>query len=72
MSGNVWEWTRSLGGPYPYVSTDGREDLDSKDRRVLRGGAFYNDRDCARCAFRDWYDPRYWYNDHGFRPAVFL
>ncbi|MBN1148998.1 MAG: SUMF1/EgtB/PvdO family nonheme iron enzyme, partial [Anaerolineales bacterium] len=48
MAGNVWEWTRSLWGKnlespdykYPYDPGDGREDMGSRDWRVLRGGAF--------------------------------
>ena len=80
MSGNVWEWTRSLWGRdwrspefgYPYQPEDGREDLwaDSTVRRVLRGGAFnYADR-FARCACRVAYSPlKYpWY--FGFRLVV--
>lgn len=62
MSGNVWEWTRSLWGEdlsnagfkYPYAATDGREDLAAGTSvpRVLRGGAFnYDERD-VRCAVR--------------------
>ena len=43
MSGNVAEWTRSLGRPYPYLSADGRESLDSalggQGTRVVRSGA---------------------------------
>ncbi|MEW5958348.1 MAG: SUMF1/EgtB/PvdO family nonheme iron enzyme [Chloroflexota bacterium] len=52
MSGNVWEWTRSLWGKdvynpdfnYPYDLGDGREDLGTGTSipRVLRGGAFNN------------------------------
>jgi formylglycine-generating enzyme required for sulfatase activity len=51
MSGNVWEWTRSLWGEgferprhrYPYQPDDtGREALDAEDSvlRVVRGGSF--------------------------------
>ncbi len=63
MSGNVWEWTRSLWGEdphkpefkYPYDPNDSRrEDLKASDdvRRVLRGGAFSSYQGLARCAFR--------------------
>jgi formylglycine-generating enzyme required for sulfatase activity len=62
MSGNVWEWTRSLWGEgwdtpefqYPYEPTDGREDLSAPDtvHRVLRGGAFDDLPRNARCASR--------------------
>ena len=52
MSGNVWEWTRSLWGEdreqpafvYPYRPDDRRrEDIGAPDTilRVLRGGSFY-------------------------------
>jgi len=42
MSGNVWEWTRSLDKNYPYVSDDGREkDTDDwSSFAVLRGGSW--------------------------------
>jgi formylglycine-generating enzyme required for sulfatase activity len=60
MAGNVNEWTRSrwgkkLGEPdfkYPYEPGDGREELDSRDRRVVRGGSFYDDEKWPRCAYR--------------------
>ena len=52
LSGNVWEWTRSLWGRdfdkpeyrYPYQPNDGREDLNASNdvRRVLRGGGFFS------------------------------
>jgi formylglycine-generating enzyme required for sulfatase activity len=62
MSGNVWEWTRSLWGKdwqkpefrYPYGAADGREDIEVSNKyiRVLRGGSFiFNSRN-ARCAYR--------------------
>jgi formylglycine-generating enzyme required for sulfatase activity len=55
MSGNVWEWTRSLGEvTYPYKATDGRENLHApaNSSRVLRGGAFWLHHRDVRCASR--------------------
>jgi formylglycine-generating enzyme required for sulfatase activity len=64
LSGNVWEWTRSLWGEdwreptfkYPYNSIDGRECLDAPKSilRVLRGGAFLHSGRLMRCAARNW------------------
>lgn len=57
-SGNVWEWTRSLRGDYPYPSDElarqKREELqsDGREPRVLRGGAFYLSPQLVRCAVR--------------------
>jgi formylglycine-generating enzyme required for sulfatase activity len=69
LSGNVWEWTRSLWGEdlfnpefgYPYDSTDGREDPDAEGLRVLRGGVFGSSSRFVRCACRFRYDPDYHY-----------
>lgn len=41
MASNVCQWTSSLFMPYPYRKNDGRENLDSTERRVSRG--------CAHC-----------------------
>jgi len=66
MSGNVWEWTRSIFGQrddkynitnqykYPYNRTDGREDLSKPKEfvRSLRGGSFHYVSYNARCSYR--------------------
>jgi len=75
MAGNVWEWTRSLWGKdwqkpdfgYPYYPGDGREDIESGDRRVVRGGAFFSVAGDVRCACRVRYNPVYRGYDVGFR-----
>lgn len=58
LSGNAWEWTRSKQGEYPYpqqkTARARRESRQSRgdDPRVLRGGAFWHDRQGVRCAYR--------------------
>jgi len=73
MSGNVWEWTRSIDKAYPYVRDDGREDLEesSKVLRVLRGGSVFFDLAWnARCASRHGVVPGNRSVNVGFRVAV--
>ena len=80
MSGNVWEWTRSLWGKdpirpefkYPYDLDDGREDESADDdvARVLRGGAFNHSAYSVRCAFRYRFNPDLGYSSCGFRVVV--
>jgi formylglycine-generating enzyme required for sulfatase activity len=70
MAGNVWEWTSSLYRDYPYRADDGREDPDSADSRVLRGGSWLNLYDSTRCAYRRSYTPAYGSRIHGFRPCL--
>jgi formylglycine-generating enzyme required for sulfatase activity len=66
MAGNVWEWTQSAWQRYPYKAEDGREG-EKADRRVLRGGGFYNRARLVRCAFRNRYDPDFRFESYGFR-----
>jgi formylglycine-generating enzyme required for sulfatase activity/predicted ATPase len=80
MSGNVWEWTRSLWGKgwqdpdfrYPYDPQDGREDLAASDgdRRVLRGGSFDSNPRYVRCAVCLDLAPDFRLNYVGFRVVV--
>ncbi len=52
MMGNVWEWSRSHWGSYPYQLDGKREDLRAGNDvgRVLRGGACYSGRTDVRCS----------------------
>ncbi|MFA7242248.1 MAG: SUMF1/EgtB/PvdO family nonheme iron enzyme [Sulfuricellaceae bacterium] len=81
MSGNVWEWTRSLWGKdsqkpefaYPYGPEDQRrEDMDAGDDvyRVVRGGGWADLPDGARCACRNWSRPGLRYYLLGFRVVL--
>ncbi len=74
MSGNVWEWTRSVYEGYPYPEQGEkrqmRENLDAKGTRVLRGGAFFISQDYVRCASRFNLDPDYRNYYAGFRIVV--
>ncbi len=74
MSGNVFEWTRSLEGPYPYPvrpkERARREALSEDGLRVVRGGSCFCDPWLARCAFRYWFEPGYRLGDIGFRVVV--
>ncbi|MBM3127974.1 MAG: TIR domain-containing protein [Chloroflexi bacterium] len=77
MAGNVWEWCSSRWGKnsdkpdfnYPYRADDGREDMQSDDRRILRGGSWLNNVVDARCAYRGGLLPDYRLYSIGFRVA---
>jgi formylglycine-generating enzyme required for sulfatase activity len=76
LSGNVWEWTRSLEGDYPYPTEQQerawRENLkaDRYEPRVLRGGAFYSSPRDVRCAYRYGSLPNSRYGNLGCRVGV--
>jgi formylglycine-generating enzyme required for sulfatase activity len=74
LSGNAYTWTLSLYDqeqfPYPYRAEDGRENISSVNRRVLRGGSWNDDRNDARAVDRYGYGPGSRVNDSGFRVCV--
>lgn len=64
MSGNVWEWVSTAydtdpptgAFPLPYVSDDGREDLERTHvLRGVRGGSFNDAEDSLRASNRAWF-----------------
>ena len=69
LSGNVWEWcaTKWEGSYADYKGDDGPE---GDVRRVLRGGAFYDNERSVRCAYRDLNCPYARYRLCGFRLCV--
>jgi formylglycine-generating enzyme required for sulfatase activity len=70
MAGNVWEWTSTLYKPYPYTESDGRENPNSTENRVLRGGSWFNiaRNACAACRYN--LQPDSTGVDIGFRVAL--
>ena len=76
MSGNAWEWTRSLWGKYPYPQ-DEKERVERENTnaprdagRVLRGGSFGSGRWGVRCSVRLRFYPVGWSWVVGFRVVV--
>ncbi len=74
MIGNVWEWTRSCSGPYPYPKPGKermrREDRSASGRRVVRGSSWGDLSGYARCAGRDRCDPSLLSKTRGFRVVL--
>jgi len=70
LSGNVWEWTRSVFRPYPYDPADGREGETANDDRVLRGGFFGSHGGGVRIARRHKRSPDFQDDNVGFRVVI--
>jgi formylglycine-generating enzyme required for sulfatase activity len=69
LAGNVWEWCSTKWLPtYANYASRADDQLAGTERRVLRGGAFYNSRNLLRCATRNFYAlPANRYSSIGFR-----
>ena len=57
MIGNNCEWTKSSYQPYPYHDLDGRNDMDSRERKTARGGSWHDRPKVTGSATRYAYEP---------------
>lgn len=69
LAGNVWEWCSTVWqANYEGYEEKVNDSPAGNDRRVLRGGAFYNSSNLLRCASRNFYaSPSNRYSSIGFR-----
>ena len=68
MSGNVWEWCRSVWREnYEEYAKSVLDDLTDESLRVVRGGSWGNNDDDVRCAYRGRFSPNNRYDSLGFR-----
>lgn len=68
LSGNVFEWCWDWDKPYPSTSLENPEGALTSNRRVVRGGSWYNvNDDLFRVASRYYYDPLFRLNNFGLR-----
>jgi formylglycine-generating enzyme required for sulfatase activity len=70
MHGNVAEWTRTAFAAYPYDAHDGRNDTTGAQRRVVRGGSWYDRPFRCTSAYRLAYAPYQPVFNVGFRVVV--
>ncbi len=72
LGGNVWEWTSSHYRAYPYDPHDGRNNIDTDDPFVVRGGSWVDVCQLARGATRGRVRPDLFNHGLGFRVVVSL
>ncbi|HWQ14042.1 MAG TPA: SUMF1/EgtB/PvdO family nonheme iron enzyme [Roseiflexaceae bacterium] len=67
LAGNAAEWTSTLNRPYPYDGDDGREDLQTTDDRIVRGGSWAQPQEASTGHARRPHPPAAASNQIGFR-----
>ena len=70
MHGNVAEWTRTTYKPYPYSESDGRNNANLDENKVVRGGSWYRRQHRATSAWRWGYPGWMRPFDVGFRVVI--
>ena len=70
MAGSVAEWTRSSYRPYPYRDDDGRNDVQARDEKVVRGGSWCDRPFRCTSSFRLPYQPWQRVANVGFRIII--
>ncbi|BDD12545.1 hypothetical protein FUAX_49770 (plasmid) [Fulvitalea axinellae] len=70
MHGNVAEWTRSDFLPYPYKAKDGRNDGNTNNKKVVRGGSWRDRPAEASSSFRKAFEPWQRVYNVGFRIVI--
>lgn len=72
MLGNIWEWCRNTAGPLPYRDIATRENLEYRDARVSRGGAWNSRRKEITCWAQNVNFPNIRERTLGFRIAMHI
>ena len=72
MHDNVWEWTADWYGPYEEhaIANIDPRGPSSGEKRVIRGGSWYFDKNSARCGLRYTHAPKDKGFSLGFRVAA--